>query len=435
MKIATADAASMVGGEMLGESIEVEGIALDSRRVRGGELFVPIRDARDGHDFIEQALGAGAVAYLTEREGDPGPGVLVADCREALRDLAVWARGRLSGEVVAITGSVGKTTTKELIAAAVAPELKVHANVASFNNDLGIPHTLMGAPSGTEVLVVEVGANSPGEIAAHCGVVRPTVGVVTRVAPVHTEGFGSVEAVAREKGELIAALPSTGIAVLNQDDPRVATMHSLTEARVLTFGSEGDIRAELVSLSPTIQPVIDVQTPWGSVSGLALAVSGLHQVGNAAAAIAVAGALGVDLDAVAHALTQAPGPPLRMDLRRAPTGAMVLDDSYNANPTSMEAALRALKAVPAQRRIAVLGAMTELGDEGPEEHLRIARLADELGIELVAVGTPSYGVDSLPNGQAAVLALSDLRDGDAVLVKGSRVARLDRLAEQLREPT
>jgi UDP-N-acetylmuramoyl-tripeptide--D-alanyl-D-alanine ligase len=433
MRLTTAQLATIVNGEQLSETVEVDGIALDSRRVQGGELFVPIKDARDGHDFIEPAMQGGAAAYLTERETDGGPGVRVRDCRAALRALAVWAREQLTGEVVGITGSVGKTTTKELIAASLAPRYSVHANIASFNNELGIPHTLMGAPRDTDVLVAEIGANSPGEIAAHCEVIRPTVGVVTRVASVHTEGFGDIEAVAREKGALIASLPASGLAVLNQDDARVAAMRPLTEARVLTYGSAGDVRAQVVSVSPSLQPVMDVQTPWGEINGLTLAVAGLHQVGNAAAAIAVAASLGVSLEEIAGALESVSGPPLRMDLRRGDSGALVLDDSYNANPTSMEAALRSLAALPARRRIAVLGVMTELGDEGPAEHRRIAQLAAELGIELLAVSAPEYGVSVVPDSETALKALSGLAEGDAVLVKGSRAAKLELLATRLRE--
>jgi UDP-N-acetylmuramoyl-tripeptide--D-alanyl-D-alanine ligase len=435
VKLTTAQIASIVDGEQLGQPAEVDGIAFDSRRVRGGELFVPIREARDGHDFITSALKNGASAYLTERSEDPGPGVRVEDCRKVLRALAIWARDCLTGQIVGVTGSVGKTTTKDLIAAALASRYTVHASIASFNNDLGVPHTLLRAPEGTEVLVAEIGANAPGEIAAHCAIVRPTIGLVTRVAPAHTEGFGDIDAVAAEKGALIMSLPSSGLAVLNQDDPRVAAMRSLTDARVLTFGSSGDIRARVVSMGPTIQPIIDVNTPWGSVSGLALAMRGAHQAGNAAAAFAVAASLGVDLNRIAETLQRTSAPPLRMDLRRSASGALVLDDSYNANPTSMEAALRALAELPARRHIAVLGIMAELGAQGPHEHRRIATLADELGIELVAVNAPDYGLPVIPDLDAAIASLADIGDGDAVLVKGSRCAELDLVAAGLRDGT
>lgn len=432
MRLTTSEIATVLEGELLGEPVQVDGVALDSRRVRGGELFVPIRDARDGHEFIADALRAGAGAYLTERVEDPGPGVRVQDCRAALRALATWARGQLDAEVVGITGSVGKTTTKDLLAAALAPALTVHASAASFNNDLGVPHTLLTAPEGTRVLVAEIGANAPGEIAALCEVIRPTIGVVTRVAPAHTEGFGGVEEIAREKGALVASLPSSGLAVLNHDDARVAAMRALTDARTLTFGAAGDVRARVVEIGPTLRPVIDVDTPWGAISRLELAVRGAHHATNAAAAITVAASLGVELEAIAAALATTAGAPHRMDLRQARSGALVLDDSYNANPESMEAAMRALAKLPARRRIALAGAMAELGADGPAEHQRIARLAGDLGIELLAVGTPDYGVEVLPDADTALTALAGLGDGDAVLVKASRSAGLDVLAARLR---
>jgi UDP-N-acetylmuramoyl-tripeptide--D-alanyl-D-alanine ligase len=433
MRLTTTDIATITGGTVLGEPVQVVGVALDSRRVRGGELFVAVRDARDGHDFIADAMRAGAGAYLTERREDAGPGVLVEDCRIALTALARWARGRLAAQVVGVTGSVGKTTTKDLIAAALAPRYAVHASVASFNNDLGVPHTLLTAPETTQVLVAELGANGPGEIAAHCALARPTVGVVTLVTPAHTEGFGDIDAIAREKGALIAALPATGLAVLNVDDPRVAAMRTLTDAAVLTFGAAGDVRARIVAMGPELQPIVALDTPWGSISELPLALHGAHLVANAAAAVAVAVGMGVDLGAIAGALRSASGSPLRMDLRRGASGALVLDDSYNANPASMQAALRALAALPARRRVAVVGVMTELGERGPREHRRIAALASELGIELLAVDAPEYGVAALADADAAVAALQGLGDDDAVLVKGSRRARLEALAARLRD--
>jgi UDP-N-acetylmuramoyl-tripeptide--D-alanyl-D-alanine ligase len=433
MKFSTVEIAAIAGGTVIGEPVEVDGIALDSRRVRQGELFVAIRDVRDGHDFISAAMDAGAGACLTERAEEHGPGVLVKDCRVALQALARRARDALDIPVIAITGSVGKTTTKELIAAALAPRYKTHASIASFNNELGIPHTLMSTPPDAEMLVVEIGTNAPGEVAAHCAIVRPTTGVVTRVAPAHTEGFGDIEAIAREKGALIASLPSSGLAILNQDDPRVVAMRALTDARVLSFGSSGDVRVRVSEVGPAAQPIIDLDTPWGAISGVRLALHGVHQASNAAAAAAVAASHGVELADIATALEGASGPPLRMDLRRAASGALVLDDSYNANPASMEAAMRTLASLPANRRIAVLGVMTELGERGPEEHLAVAALAAELDIELVAVGTADYGVEGAADVDAALLRLADIGEQDAVLVKASRRARLDVLAERLRD--
>jgi UDP-N-acetylmuramoyl-tripeptide--D-alanyl-D-alanine ligase len=432
MRFTTAEIAAVTGGTAIGEPVEVDGIALDSRRTHPGELFVAIRDVRDGHDFIADAMSAGAAACLTERAEENVPGVLVEDCRLALQALARRARDRLEIPVIAITGSVGKTTTKELTAAALAPRYRTHASIASFNNELGIPHTLLSTPDDAQMLVVEIGTNAPGEVAAHCAIVRPTTGVVTRVAPAHTEGFGDVEAIAREKGALIASLPASGLAILNQDDPRVAAMRALTDARALSFGSSGDVRVRVSGLDPAGRPIIGLDTPWGAISGLTLALHGAHQASNAAAAVAVAASHGVDLADIAEALETVSGPPLRMDLRHASSGALVLDDSYNANPASMEAALRTLASLPAKRHFAVLGVMTELGERGPEEHLAMAALAAELGIELVAVGTADYGVEAAADIDTALIRLADMGQEDAVLVKASRRARLDVLAERLR---
>ncbi|HEX4107573.1 MAG TPA: UDP-N-acetylmuramoyl-tripeptide--D-alanyl-D-alanine ligase, partial [Solirubrobacteraceae bacterium] len=425
MRLTTPEVAAATGGEQIGPAIAVEGVALDSRRVSGGELFVPLRAERDGHAFIAAAMQAGAAAYLTEHGANGGPAVRVDDTLRALTALASVGRERFGGEVVGITGSVGKTTTKDLLAAALAPGLRVHANIGSYNNALGVPHTILGAPEGTDVLITELGANAPGEISDHCALARPTIGVVTRVASAHTEGFGGgLEAVARAKGELIAALPDTGVAVLNADDPRVAAMRSLTGARVVTFGEQsGEVSARVLGVDADLRPTLDVQTPWGSVE-IHLGVRGAHQAVNAAATVAVGGILGVELAAMARALEAVQGPTLRMDLRRAPSGLIVLDDSYNANPASMQAALRALMSVPADRRVAVLGAMAELGSSSADEHARISRLGDELGVELLSVGAPEYGVPDFPDAAAARAALGPLGEGDAVLIKGSRRAGL-----------
>lgn len=433
MKLTTTEIARITRGVAIGADARTDGIAFDSRRVSGRELFVPLRGVRDGHDFIEAAMRSGASAYLTERPEHGGPGVRVEDTRAALHTLAAWARTQIDGPVVAVTGSVGKTTTKDLIAAAVAANRVVHASVASFNNDIGIPHTLLGAPSDTEVLVAEFGSNSPGEIAAHARLARPTIGVITRVAFAHTEGFGGIDAVAREKGALIESLPASGVAILNVDDGRVLAMRELTAATVLTYGTTGDVRAQLISMSDQLQPTIRVETPWGIIAELTLEVRGTHQVANASAAIAAAGSVGVSLDDMASALATARGPALRMDLQTARSGALVLDDSYNANPASMEAAIRALAELPAERHIAVLGTMAELGEHANAEHTRIAELCLELGVEIVAVGTAEYGLEMVPDSNAALYELGDLADGDAVLVKASRRVQLDELAASLRQ--
>jgi UDP-N-acetylmuramoyl-tripeptide--D-alanyl-D-alanine ligase len=331
-----------------------------------------------------------------------------------------------------VTGSVGKTSVKDMLAAVLATRWRTSASVRSFNNELGVPLTVFNAPNDTEALVVEMGARGAGHIKALCGIARPTVGVVTLVAPVHTETFGTVEDVARAKGELVEALPADGAAVLNADDPRVAAMAALTAGRAVTFGAAGDVRAEDVALDDELRPRFRLVSPWGSCP-VTLGVRGLHMVDNALAAAAAGLVCDVPVESVGGGLASARLSPWRMDLVRLRSGALVLNDAYNANPTSMAAALRSLAAVPARRRVAVLGMMAEIGAASDDEHRGVGRLARELGIEVVSVGVPAYGGNVVPGPDPldALDALGSLGDGDVVLLKGSRVAGLERLADAL----
>ena len=327
--------------------------------------------------------------------------------------------------------------------------LRVHASPRSFNNELGVPITLANSPDGVDAVVIEMGARGRGHIADLCAIARPTIGVVTTVALAHTEMFGTIEDVADAKGELIEALPSNGMAVLNGDNPLVAAMATRTYARALLFGRSGrsgtglDVTAANVVLDDELRPSFVLHSPWGDVD-VQLQVRGEHQVMNALAAAATAMACGVLPEDIADGLARATLSPWRMDLQRATSGALVLNDAYNANPTSMEAALHALALLPARRRIAVVGVMAELGPSGPAEHRRIAELARDLGIELIPVNAPEYGVaqaaediDAADGADAAdafggvEAVVGQLGDGDAVLVKGSRVAGLEALAERL----
>ena len=437
VRFALSEVAGVVGGELLGADAPVDGVSTDSRTLAAGELFVPLIAERDGHEFIGAAVAAGASACLARRDRLDGlrppeiPLVVVSDTDAALRALGAAARARLGGRVVAITGSVGKTSTKDLLAAALRSVGAVHASPASFNNAIGVPLTLLGA-TGTEwALVVEIGANAPGEIADLAALARPDVGVVTAVAAAHTEAFGTVDGVAREKGELVAALDPPGAAVLNADDPRVAAMAARTEAQVVTYGfGRGDVRAGGVALDGELRASFELVTPWGRAP-VRLRAAGLHTAHNALAAAAAALVLGVDVAAVAAGLGRAELSPWRMAVGTSPAGALVINDAYNANPASAAAALRALAAAPARRRVAVLGVMAELGDRHDTEHAAVAALAAELGIELLAVDEAAYGPQAVPDAAAALAALGPLGTGDAVLIKGSRVAGLERLAAAL----
>jgi len=428
MRYMASDVAHAVGGTLSGRNAHLSGASFDSRTLR------------DGHDFVADALARGAGAYLTAREPVGRTAIRVPDTLAALLALGRWARTRLEaplrGRVVGITGSVGKTGTKDLVAAALGAGLRVHASRRSFNNDQGLPTTILEAPDDAEALVLEMGMRGLGEIARLCAVGAPRVGIVTRIGSAHSARVGGIEGVARAKGELVEALPADGVAVLNADDERVAAMAASTGARVLTFSAAGragaDVRAEEITVGPDLCPSFvlcrgDERTP------VRLGVRGEHNVANALAAATAAFALGVSPDEVAAGLAAPELSPWRMELDRSPAGALVLNDAYNANPTSMVAALRALAALDARRRFAVLGHMAELGADEAAEHRRVGAFAVELGIELVAVRTDLYGVDPVASTDEVLDVLGTVGEGDAVLVKASRSAGLEQVAAALLE--
>ncbi|MGV9859320.1 UDP-N-acetylmuramoyl-tripeptide--D-alanyl-D-alanine ligase [Gordonia sp. NPDC003425] len=437
MRVQVSEIAEAVGGQLVGADVMVDGASIDSRSIRPGQLFVPIVAARDGHDFIETACADGATAYLTSRapiESVDAAAVVVDDTAVALADLGRLARRRLPERVVGVTGSVGKTSTKDLLAGLLSTTYRTAASEKSFNNELGLPLTLFNAPDDTEAVVVEMGARGVGHIALLCSIARPTVGIITRVEGVHLELFGSIDAVARAKGELVEALPADGVAVLNADHPLVAAMAERTSAQVITYGltPAADVSAADITLDDELRASFRLYTPWGSTD-IRLAARGEHQVPNALAAAAAAGALGVPVESMPAGLLGAALSGLRMELSTTASGVTVLNDAYNANPTSMSAALTSLAALAGHRRVAVLGTMAELGDDSAEQHAAIAGRARDLGIEVIAVDEPHYGPSArhVPDIDSAVAALADLGEGDAVLVKGSRVAALERVADRL----
>lgn len=414
---------------MIGPDVEFEGASFDSRTTRRGQLFVPIVAERDGHEFIGAARAAGSPAHLTH-EPDPwrraGTAIEVADTAEALMALAAWARRRSGATVVGVTGSVGKTSSKDLMAAACSAGRRTTANERSFNNEQGMPVTILDAPDDTEVLILEMGMRGFGHISRLCEVARPDIGVVTVVGQAHTELVGGLDGVARAKGELVEALPASGTAVLNADDERVAAMAARTGATVVRFGSTGDVRVSAIELDRFARARFGVETPWGS-GIVQLAVPGSHMVPNAAAALTVACVTGVDLAAAIDALSRATVSGMRMEIIEAPGGATVVNDAYNANPTSMRAALEAVAVMEAQRRVAVVGLMGEIDDPVPA-HRAIVERADELGVELIVVGTDLYGVAPVDDPLAV---LGELGPGDVVLVKASRSAGLERVVDAI----
>jgi UDP-N-acetylmuramoyl-tripeptide--D-alanyl-D-alanine ligase len=433
VRFRASDAASAIGGILRGPDVDIDGVSFDSRSIRPGQLFVPVVADRDGHDFIDTALANGAAAYFSALGSQGGTCIDVDDTLVALMDLARARRWSFGGTVIGITGSVGKTSTKDFAAVALAAGgRRTSANERSFNNDQGLPTTLLNAPDDTEVLVLEMGMRGFGEIERLCGIAQPQIGVVTRVAEAHGERVGGIDGVARAKAELVAALPTAGTALLNADDERVAAMRSRTDASVVSFGvsPSADVRIEALTTDDLVRASFRLHSPWGNVD-VRLGMSGAHMAHNAAAALACVGVVGGDLAAAAAALADAGLSPMRMATARTPGGATLIDDSYNANPTSMRAALDALAALPAERRFALLGVMAEISD--PEaEHLAIAAYAGVHDIQVIAVGTPLYGIEPTDDPLVALTAAAgSLSSRDAVLVKGSRVAGLERVAGAL----
>jgi UDP-N-acetylmuramoyl-tripeptide--D-alanyl-D-alanine ligase len=376
--------------------------------------------------------------------------VRVAHTGDALLWLAADERRSMAGHVVGITGSTGKTSVKDLAAAVLATRFRTAASPRSFNTGVGVPLTLLNAPPDAEAVVCEMGSRGPGHIAALCEVARPEVGVVTNVGLAHMEMFRTAEAVADAKAELVEALAGDGVAVLNADDPVVATFGRRTRARVLRFGTaeDADVRAEDLTLDRRGRPSFTLRTPGGT-ERVELAVPGEHMAWNALAAAAAGTALGLSAGECAAGLKEARVSAWRMEVFDTAAGVTVVNDAYNANPASMAAALKAARWMAGRGRcVAVLGEMAELGPIAAREHARVGELVARLGVEelvvvgenarLIASGAEREGVepgrisvcDSVEDAIEDVRTLA--RPGDVVLVKGSRVAGLERVAEAIR---
>jgi len=449
--------ADVVGGDLSdgadGATV-VRGVTIDSRDVVPGDLFVALAGTRtDGHRFVVSALAAGAAGALVAAEhldDSAAAAVVVDDPGDALLALGAWVRDTVDPTVVAVTGSNGKTTTKDLTAAALRDRAVV-ANQGSFNNELGVPLTCCRLASDTEVLVSELGMRGAGQIAELAVLLRPSIGIVTSVAPVHLELLGTIEAIAEAKGELVEALEPDGVAVLAADDPLVTAMADRTAARVVTFGRSAgaDFRASDVELDDAARAHFVLDGPGGR-HDVVVPVPGIHNVGNALAALAAATAAGVELPAAVAGLRDARVSPWRLQLETI-GGIRVLNDAYNANPTSVAAALRTLCALPTEgRRWAVLGTMAEIGATSAGEHHRMGRVVAELGVDaLVTVGDTAAGIAEGANaddpaGRAQRWAVGDVEAAaglladhvgarDVVLVKASRSAGLERVVTRLAE--
>ncbi|GAA3117046.1 UDP-N-acetylmuramoyl-tripeptide--D-alanyl-D-alanine ligase [Streptosporangium carneum] len=467
-------------------------VVIDSRAVEPGSLFVAIKGARaDGHDFAAQAVAAGAVAVLASRPVD-APAIVVGDILAALAQLATAvAAGLPEATVIGVTGSAGKTTTKDLLARLAARVGPTIAPVESFNNEIGHPLTVMRAAEDTRYMVLELSARHAGHIADLARIAPPRIGVVLNVGSAHLGVFGGKEAIAQAKGELVEALPADGVAVLNADDPLVAAMAERTAARVTWYGraETAAVRAQDVTLDERGRARFTLRTPSGAAP-VELRLYGEHAVDNALAAAAAAYELGLPVTTIAEELSEAePRSRWRMEVTDRPDGVTVINDAYNANPDSMRAAFGALDALAGgRRRFAVIAALQELGEEGPALNAGVGRLAASAGLEaLFVVGAdadpvlagaasvtggagdpPRAGSGADPAPRAAdgsegepraqdgappgtppdapsrtrVVHVADVAEavaglsallapGDVVLVKGPRVAGLQRVAQAL----
>ncbi len=438
----------VVGGDDMGQRIT--GVSIDSRTTRPGDLFVPLSgDHADGHTYIPQAMAAGAVAHLCAAdqagaEDAPTGGIVVDDPLDALTGLGAWIRDQVNPIVVAITGSNGKTTTKDMAAAAIGAARVTVANPASFNNEIGLPLTLCLMTPQTEVLVCEIGARGKGHIASMMPILRPDVAIVTTVAWAHIGEFGSIEAIAEAKSELIQGLDTDGVAIVNADVPACLQMSAVAPGRVVTFGltDAADVHAEHVEWD-------DAATATVHLDGVTVRLPrpGRHQVSNALAALAAAREIGVDLATAAAGLANAAMSRWRMEVSVTDRGVTLVNDAYNANPDSVIAALDtvARMQIPG-RRWAVLGFMAELGDQTGAGHLLVGAELARCGFDGVVVvearaagiadGAREAGFDGeivtvVDVGEAGDAISLRARQGDVVLVKASRSVGMERVAMAL----
>jgi UDP-N-acetylmuramoyl-tripeptide--D-alanyl-D-alanine ligase len=437
--------AKIVGGTVEGDGdVTVTAPAvLDGRQAEPGGLFVAFAGEQvDGHDYADQAGRAGAVAVLGSRP-TALPTVVVADAQAALQALAVHVVSQLRAglTIVGLTGSQGKTSTKDLLAAVLSSAAPTIATIGSRNNELGVPLTMLRADPSTRFLVLEMGARHIGHIAELARLVTPDVGIVLNVGRAHLGKFGSRGAIAKAKGELVQGLAPGGTAVLNADDPRVVAMRALTDGPVLTNGvaEHADVRVHDLTLDRLGRPSFTLRTADASAP-VTLPFLGAHQAHNASAAAAAGLAAGVPLAAAAAALGNASLSKWRLELRDLAGGATLLNDSFNAHPESTIAGLDALAAIEGRRRIAVLGEMLELGDDSEAEHRAIGEYAAAKADLVVAVGEIARAIADGAGERAVALADNDaavdwlrghVAAGDVVLIKASRAARLDEVADAL----
>jgi UDP-N-acetylmuramoyl-tripeptide--D-alanyl-D-alanine ligase len=437
LEILEATGGGQIGGTMVGDHFR--SFHTDSREVVSGGVFFALKGAeKDGHEFVDDAIDHGAAALVVERGVGPIPGIvqiLVPDAWAALYAMAGFVRDRVRPLVVAVTGSNGKTSTKEMVAAILASKYNVLRTSGNLNTETGVPLTMLGLEREHTALVLEMGMQHAGDIRRLVALAQPSIGIITNVGSVHMEFFASQEDLARAKGELVAGLPEAGYAVLNADDPSYHLLAGMTAARVLSFGfDEGDYRAERYHVLPDTGCAFTVRG-----TDVRLAVEGRHQALNALAALATAEAAGVEFEAAVEALSSVVVEH-RLQEVPAPGGFLIVDDAYNASPESMLAAFEAVSERPRQGRLlAVLGRMGELGVLADEAHRRVGRRAGEVfdavcvidGGEARLLAEAAEAVIVADREAAAEWVKQNAHEGDRVLVKASHSLRLDLLVDEL----
>ncbi len=458
LSLQAADVAAAAGGRLVSgvATTPIGRVSIDSRTLQGGDFFIAIRGERfDGHAFVSDAIASGATGVLVEQAataGNPGSAVVieVADTTKALQDVARFVQRASGTRIVAITGSAGKTTTKEICAEMLSAKYRVFRNKGNLNNHIGLPLSLLELRSRPEVAVVELGMNHPGEIRILVGIAEPAVRVWTNVGDAHIGFFASADAIADAKGELLEGARPDDVLVANADDPRVVARSRAFAGRVVTFGvnAKAEVQARDVEMRGLEGTRATVQTPAGEFA-LQTPLLGLGNLANVLAAAAVAVTLGVPLGAIAERAATLRAAHHRGELLRLPGGVTLIDDSYNSSPAALKRSLETVGAsTGSARKLAILGEMRELGDHATRLHQDCGRAAAAAGLNyLIAVGgdpaaalagaaveagMPSHCVAHVASKQeASELALQRVRPGDLVLVKGSRGIGLDAVVERL----
>jgi UDP-N-acetylmuramoyl-tripeptide--D-alanyl-D-alanine ligase len=439
--MSAAEAASVIGARTSGADVRFEGVSTDSRSIGPRELFVALRGERfDGHEFLDAAAARGAAAAMVDRDYRspyPLPVIIVPDTKRALGDLARGWRSRFTPVLIAVTGSNGKTTVKEMLAAILrrhGGDQAVLATAGNFNNDIGVPLTLLKMRPAHRWCAIELGMNHRGEIAYLAGIAAPTIALVNNAQREHLEFMGGVEEVAAENASVYEALPASGTAVINADDPHAALFRQRAGARQLVeFGLKGPTVGGRYALGG-LQSELRLRTPQGEAQAT-LAIPGLHNVRNALAAAACAHAAGIAAATIAAGLSAFRPYTGRLQVKQAPSGLTVIDDSYNANPDSVRAAIDVLAACPPPT-VLVLGDMGEVGPQGPSFHREIGAYARARGVtRLMGLGdAAAHAVEAFGAGGAHFSDVDKLVaavEGRTVLVKGSRFMKMERVVAAL----